>query len=319
MATGFLQHPAFLDHDTGPTHPERPDRLRAVDRALDEAGWLGQVTAVDARPVDGDLLRRVHEAGYIERVRRMSAMGSGHLDSPDTPVSIGSERAAHLAAGGVVAACEAILAGSLRNAFCAVRPPGHHAERSRAMGFCLFNNVAIAAEHLIHSHGLERVAVVDFDVHHGNGTQHLFEERGDVLFISVHEHPLYQFPGTGFEEETGRGGGEGRTVNIPLTPGADDQVYQGVFERTVLPTLDAFRPQHVLISAGFDAAEEDPLGHMRLTSGMFRWMTAAIRSVAERHADGRVLSVLEGGYDLDGLGRGAAAHVEALVGEDSSE
>ncbi|MEE9212001.1 MAG: histone deacetylase, partial [Phycisphaeraceae bacterium] len=208
-----------------------------------------------------------------------------------------------------------VSAGHVRNAFCAVRPPGHHAEHDRSMGFCIFNNVAIAAEHLIREHGLERVAIIDFDVHHGNGTQHIFEDRADVLYISIHEHPQHLYPGTGFASETGRGPGEGTTINLPVLPGAGDDVYRRLFRQRVIPALDDFSPQVLLISAGFDACKDDPLAHVELSAEGFGWMTQQLRDAAERHCGGRLISMLEGGYDLRSLAECVAVHVGGLLGD----
>lgn len=213
-----------------------------------------------------------------------------------------------------MAAVDAVMAGDLRRAFCAMRPPGHHAEFDRCMGFCLFNHIALAAERLRRTHNIERVAVVDFDVHHGNGTQHLFEERADVLFISMHEHPDYQYPGTGYAHETGRGDGAGYTLNIPLRPGSGHHEAVAAFEKQVLPALLDYQPGFLLVSAGFDADVADPLGHLDFTAETYRWMTGQLVTLAERCCDGRIVSLLEGGYDLDALGRDVSAHVAAMMG-----
>ena len=220
---------------------------------------------------------------------------------------------AALAAGGVLRATEAVVRGEVRNAFCAVRPPGHHAEADRSMGFCLFANAALAAEAAIADHGLERVAVVDFDVHHGNGTQHLLEHRPDVLFVSVHQHPDDCYPGTGYAREVGTGRGVGFTLNVPLPPGGGDAAYAAAFAEQIVPKLDAFAPQLVVVSAGFDAAAADPLAQMKVSTAGFAAMSGALLGVAERHADGRLVSVLEGGYDLAALSAGVGVHVGALL------
>jgi acetoin utilization deacetylase AcuC-like enzyme len=234
-------------------------------------------------------------------------MGRHQIDG-DTIVSPGSEDAALRAAGAVIAGVDAVCAGRARNAFAAVRPPGHHAEAAQAMGFCMFNNVAVGALHARAKHGLRRVAVVDFDVHHGNGTQHMFENDADLFYASSHEWPLY--PGTGSGDETGR---FGNIVNAPLPGGSEGFAFRRAFETKILPALDAFAPELVMVSAGFDAHEEDPLASLRLHESDFAWVTRALMDVADRHAKGRVVSALEGGYDLDALGRSAAAHVEALM------
>ena len=234
---------------------------------------------------------------------------------------------AKLSAGAALVAIDAIMAGGsesvvdesaqpITNAFCAMRPPGHHAERDKAMGFCFFANVAIAAEYFIKQYGLKRVAIVDFDVHHGNGTQHIHEDRADILFISLHEHPDHQYPGTGYVHETGVGVGKGFTVNIPLEPGGDDALYQRMFDESVIPRMHAFAPEAVIVSAGFDAAKADPLGRMQVSMAGFAWMTKQIKQIAKEHAHDRLLSCLEGGYDLDALGAGVEAHLRVLMQKD---
>ncbi len=315
MNVALVYREAFKEHRTGPSHPERPARLDAVIGGLREARLYEAMPALDFEPAPVERIAALHDPAYIERVRETCDSGGGYLDSLDTPVCERSYELARLAAGGTIAAAEAILAGEVSRAFCAVRPPGHHAEHGRAMGFCLFNNVALAAEHLIRVHGLERIAIVDFDVHHGNGTQHLFERRADVLFISLHEDPRYQFPGTGSTQEQGYDAGAGYTLNLPMLPGVGDDLFREVFTQKVIPRLDEYRPQMLLISAGFDAHRDDPLGHLELSTDCFAWMTEQLVASAERHAAGRVLSVLEGGYNLKALGACAAAHVRALAGD----
>jgi acetoin utilization deacetylase AcuC-like enzyme len=219
----------------------------------------------------------------------------------------------------VVRAAGAVMDGQVRNAFCAVRPPGHHAEFDRSMGFCMFNNVAVAAEYLIAERGLKRVAIVDFDVHHGNGTQHIFEDRGDVYFISIHEDPRMLYPGTGFAGERGTGRGEGTTLNLPMPPHAGDAAYREAFDRRVIPELEHFAPQFVLVSAGFDALAGDPLAHIELSYAGIEWISRQLVNVAEHHCDGRLVSVLEGGYDLKLLSECVALHLRVLMGESESE
>ena len=317
MATGLITDHRFLEHRTTPGHPERPDRLRAVEAALRESGLLDRCRRLDARPAERALLERLHTPAYIDRCFAACAAGEPYIDSPDSAISPESADVALLAAGSAVAAVDAVTAGEVRNAFVAARPPGHHAERDRSMGFCLFNSVALAAEHALHRHGLKRVAIVDWDVHHGNGTQHLFESRSDVLFISLHEDPRVQYPGTGFAHEDGLGDGKGFTLNLPFRPGTGDQAYELAFHREVVPALEHFEPELVLVSAGFDAAAPDPLGHLELTPTCFAWMTRQLLHVAEEHAGGRLVSLLEGGYDLRSLGECVVAHVGALVGDEA--
>lgn len=315
MATGLIYDDRFLQHDTGLGHPERPERLRAIVAELQRVGLWDRLDHLRFEPAGVEVIARVHERGYIDRVRAACEDGEPYIDTPDSAIGPASYGVALLAAGGVVAAADAVMGGRVRNAFCAVRPPGHHAERDRSMGFCLFNNVAIAAEYLITARGLQRVAIVDFDVHHGNGTQHLFEERGDILYVSLHEHPACLYPGTGYEREMGVGAGYGFTLNIPLAPGSGDEAYQRAFEGKVVPALERFEPEALLVSAGFDAADGDPLAHMRVSTEGFAWMSRALVSAAERLCGGRLVSTLEGGYDLTRLAQGVTAHVRALVGE----
>ena len=313
MATGLVYDTRFEDHDTGAGHPERSARLPAVVDELHRRGLLEGLKWIDAAPIDLERAGWVHTPAYLDRLRRACRGGRGYIDTPDSAVCCESYDIALLAAGGVLAATRAVASGEVGNAFCAVRPPGHHAERDRSMGFCLLNNVAIAAECLLREHGLDRVAVVDFDVHHGNGTQHIFEDRADVLFVSLHEDPRVQYPGTGFSHETGHGPGKGYTLNLPMQPGCGDGEYARVMSERVLPTLDEYQPQSLLISAGFDAARDDPLGHMSITEEGFADITRMLKGAAERSCGGKIVSVLEGGYDLAALGNAVAAHVEVLM------
>ncbi|MEX0886580.1 MAG: histone deacetylase [Phycisphaeraceae bacterium] len=313
MTTALIHSPHFLDHDTGPGHPERPDRLRAVTRALRDHGLWDRLIHLDFGPATSATITRVHAPAYIDRLVEACHLGRGYIDSPDSVIGLASEEIARLAAGGAVAAADAVAGGVVDRAFCAVRPPGHHAEADRSMGFCLYNNIAIAAAHLIAQHGLERVAIVDFDVHHGNGTQHIFEHRDDVLFASLHQDPLTLYPGTGHARETGVAGGEGYTINVPLPAGADDAVCLRAWRQQVRPRVLAYRPQALLISAGFDAAAADPLAHLEVSVDGFEQLTRELRDVAEQCCDGRIISMLEGGYDLNALGEGVARHVELLL------
>jgi acetoin utilization deacetylase AcuC-like enzyme len=314
MPTAYIHHPHFLDHDTGPGHPERPDRLRAITKRLRESGLEKQLAVIPFKPAEDDPIQRIHEQRYIDRLRDACLAHRPFIDAMDSAICPESEWVARLAVGGVLAAADAMMSGDAANAFCAVRPPGHHAERDRSMGFCLYANVAICAQHLIDHHGVERVAVVDFDVHHGNGTQHIFEDRADVLFISLHEDPRALYPGTGFAYERGRGHGEGFTLNIPMRPGLGDAAYREAFDEQVLPKLSDYRPRMLLVSAGFDAAEADPLAHMNVSADGFAWMSRALVGAAREHCGGRLIACLEGGYDLGALADG----VERMVGEMAS-
>ena len=308
---GFAYHPDCLLHDNGEGHPERPERLTAVHDRLTSSGLLDRLLAIapDICPVER--LERVHERAYVASVRTACRHAPARLD-PDTGVSPGSWEAALLSAGGAIAACDAVMSGRATAAFAATRPPGHHAEASRAMGFCLFNNVAVAARHLQDTHGIGRVAIIDWDVHHGNGTQHLFEEDGSVFYFSVHQFPFY--PGTGDRRERGRGKGVDCTLNAPLPAGSGDAEYIDVFRDQLRPALDRFRPEAILISAGFDAHRDDPLAGMRVTEEGFARLTGFVRQAADDHCGGRIVSVLEGGYDLAGLSASIQKHLEILMG-----
>ncbi len=318
MAIGFVTHDTFLEHKTAPDHPERPERLRAILDALWASDRIERMTRLDFGPASVDHIAELHDRDYIERIAEACETGEYYMDSMDTPISRQSYDAALLAVGGVQAACDAVMGGDVPRAFCAVRPPGHHAEHATAMGFCLFNNVALAAEHLLHRHGLSRVAIVDFDVHHCNGTQHAFYERPDVLVASCHEHPRFQFPGTGYEHETGSGDGCGTTVNTPLLPATGDEEAHQAFDNLILPAIDTFKPELILISAGFDAHKLDPLGGLNWSYECFRGMTERLCDAANRHCpgpsgQGRVVSVLEGGYNLDALAQCVCEHVDVLA------
>jgi acetoin utilization deacetylase AcuC-like enzyme len=290
-------------------HPERPERLlaaRAAARTLEQEGLVWE--AIAPREATAEELARVHEPAYVERLEALRG-GEEYLD-PDTYVVSGSIAAARLAAGGMVEMVDAILAGRAERALALVRPPGHHARPSLAMGFCLVNNVAVAAAHA-RACGLERVAIIDWDVHHGNGTQEMFYRDPSVLYVSTHQYPFY--PGTGAANEVGEGEGRGGTLNVPLSSGGGDGVYRAAFERVILPVLDAFRPEFVLISAGFDPAERDPLAQMEVSVEAFGWMARELRKVADTHARGRAAIVLEGGYDLPSLEEGLAATVRGIM------
>ncbi|RPE75489.1 histone deacetylase family protein [Vulcaniibacterium tengchongense] len=298
-------HPACTRHDPGPGHVERPLRLVAVIEALRAAFPAGLEWHEAPRASRGQLLR-VHEDALLALVLDTPVEAPMALD-PDTVLGPGSAEAALRAAGAGVAAVDAVLHGEARRAFCAVRPPGHHATDVAAMGFCLFNNIAVAAAHACDKHGLSRVAVVDFDVHHGNGTQAIFDTDPRVLYLSSHQRPLY--PGTGAANERG----VGNVVNAPLPPGSDGAAFRRAWSEALLPALDSFRPQLLLISAGFDAHKRDPLAGLELDADDYRWLSEALRACADRHARGRIVSMLEGGYDLAALRECSVAHVGALL------
>ncbi len=312
--TGLTWDACFLRHVTGVGHPERPERLAAIRDALSEAGLTDRCPRLALRDAaDADILR-VHRREYVDRVAQACQRGAAYIDTPDSSICPESYSLAVRAAGSVMEAVDRVMDGTIENAFCAVRPPGHHATADRSMGFCLFNNVAMAADHLIRDHGLERIVILDWDVHHGNGTQATFESRRDVLFISLHGHPRFVYPGTsGWENETGLGAGAGFTLNLPMPPGSGDEAYRQAFAKRVEPAVDAYRPQFILISAGFDAHRDDPLAPIELEDESYAWMTRSVMDMAARHANGHVVSVLEGGYDLDALGRCVTTHVDHLL------
>lgn len=306
MTTLLLAHESFAHHDTGAGHPERPERIRAVMHALDADDFvsLERREAPAAEVVDLD---RVHPAGYVERLlAAIPEDGLARID-PDTVVSPDSGDAALRASGAMVAAVDAIVAGEATNAFCAVRPPGHHAEPGRSMGFCLFNNVAVGALHARAAHGLDKIAVVDFDVHHGNGTQAAFETDPGLFFASSHQFPFY--PGTGAASETG----VGNIFNVPLASGSGSTEFRFGFEERILPALRAFRPELILVSAGFDAHARDPLASLQLSEDDYTWITHELCAIAGELCDGRLVSTLEGGYDLDALASSVVAHVQELM------
>ncbi|NQV46293.1 MAG: histone deacetylase family protein [Rhodospirillaceae bacterium] len=307
MPTVLYSHPLCIEHDPGAGHPERPDRLRATLAALETDAFAALVRRT-CPPATMEQIERVHAPDYVKMVFD-TVPGSGHayLD-PDTALSPGSGEAALLAAGGVCAAVDDVIGGKATNAYCAVRPPGHHAERDRAMGFCLFNNVAIGAMQARTVHGLERVAVVDFDVHHGNGTQHSFENDAGLFYGSSHQWPAY--PGTGDESERGA---HNNVVNVTLSPGSGSQAFRAAYTNTIVPALRQWKPDLLMISAGYDGHAADPLANLELHEDDFAWVTRELLSVAAECCKNRVVSVQEGGYDLDSLAASAAAHVRELM------
>jgi len=307
MSTLLISHPACLNHLTPPGHPERPDRLRAIDEALADERF--QMLAREQAPMaEAEVIALVHPMDYIDEIRSASpSQGMVRIDA-DTSMSPGSLEAALRGAGGAVFAVDEVMNQKASNAFVAVRPPGHHAETARPMGFCLFNNVAIAARYAQKRYDAERVAIVDFDVHHGNGSQEIFWADKSVMYCSTHEMPL--FPGTGAISERGD---YDTIVNAPLRAGDGGDVFREAFEVAILPRLRAFKPDLLIISAGFDAHTRDPLANINLVEADFTWVTKKLMDVADDCAQGRIVSVLEGGYDLQGLARSAAAHVTALM------
>lgn len=310
MKTLLITHPCFVDHDTGPGHPERADRMRAIDKVLAHDVFKGLKR--EEAPLRDDVeeqIKLAHPVEYLEKIRTVAAgrvSHPTHLD-PDTVISAGSWEAALRAVGAGLRAVDAVMAGDAVNAFCQVRPPGHHAEDDKAMGFCLFSNAAIASHYARAKHGVERVAVVDFDVHHGNGTQDIFWSEKDLFYGSTHQMPLY--PGTGALNETG----VGNVFNAPLRAGDGGEAFRDAFESRILPALHNFGPDLVVISAGFDAHEADPLANLRLVEADFMWATENLAAIAAAHSNGRIVSMLEGGYDLTALARSVAVHVKTLM------
>ena len=307
MTVALITHPACLEHDTGPWHPERPDRLRRVLQALEHPHFSTLLRDLAPLATEEQLLR-VHPPEYVQGILSVSPEpGQRVALDADTIMSTGSREAALRAAGGAVMAVDAVMEGWAKQVFVAARPPGHHAERDRPMGFCLFANAAIAARHAQARWGLSRVAVVDFDVHHGNGTQDIFQADPTLFYASSHQYPCY--PGTGSAEERG----VGNIVNAPLPPGSGTAAFREAWEVLILPALEAFRPELLVISAGFDAHKADPLAQLRLEASDFAWLTGELMRLARAQCQGRVVSLLEGGYDLDALAESAAAHVRALM------
>jgi len=308
--TQVFYDPATLRHEPAGDHPENPKRLDAAMNSVRALEQKGRLTVAAPRPATEDQIRRVHTPQYVKLVRDEILGGRRTLSTGDTEISSGSLGAALAAAGTVVSAVDAVMAGRARNAFCALRPPGHHASSGRGMGFCVFNNIAIGARHAARAHGVERILIADWDVHHGNGTQEVFWSDGSVLFFDTHQHPWY--PGTGSPAETGEGKGKGRIVNRPFPAGAGRDEILGAFRTELVPAAERFRPQLVMISAGFDSRAGDPLGKFTLTDADFAELTAIVAGIARQHAGGRVVSVLEGGYSRDGLARAVSAHLDRL-------
>jgi len=329
---GFCSNPRFTEHETSSQHPERPDRIRAIWAALTQAGFLNSpnpfpdftcdfgtlphakeaLLELSFAPADVKWLAAIHSRRHIEYVERMSLLGGGLLDDGDTPVGPDSYEIALLAVGATLRACDAVMSGQVKRCFVAERPPGHHADPDRPAGFCLFNNVAIATRYLQRTFGIRRACIVDFDVHHGNGTQTCFEDDPNVFYISLHQNPRTCYPGTGNDWETGIGPGQGHTLNIALEPGMGDQQYLEALQERVIPALDAFAPEIMLLSAGFDAHQDDPIAQINLTDETFEHMTRSLVAVADQRCQGRVVSVLEGGYNLRALGRSVVRHLIGL-------
>lgn len=309
--TGYLYDDRYTLHDTGMGHPERPERVKAIHEAVSGSQDYHDLVLLSPRMAAEEEIGLVHAQEYIRRVRDEITGHTHHLDSLDTPVCERSYEIARLAAGGALDLCDSVMQGTITHGFGNIRPPGHHAERTYAAGFCIFNNVAIAAEYLKSRWGVEKIAIIDWDVHHGNGTQHFFEKDNSVYYVSFHQFPHY--PGTGGARERGRGAGTGYTMNIPMGPGSGDRDYLRQLNSKVLPALENFEPQVVLVSAGFDAHELDPLSSIKLTTEMYYIMTKKILFLAKTYSRGRVVALLEGGYNLEALRKSVLQMMGAFI------
>jgi acetoin utilization deacetylase AcuC-like enzyme len=309
--TGFVYHEHFLDHDTGYGHPERPDRLRSIVSHLKETGLWNNLQHLMINPAAEEHILNVHTKRHVTYVKQACEQGIEVLDQGDTRVCKDSFEVALLAAGGVLAGVDAVLSGVLKNVFCAIRPPGHHAESNTVMGFCLFNNVAVAARYAQEKYGVGKVLILDWDVHHGNGTQEIFYSDPSVLYISTHQYPFY--PGTGSKEENGEGEGKGYTLNIPMRAGSGEKEYLEAFQKEIIPAIERYRPELIVISAGFDSHKDDPLANINLTEESFAKMTTIVMELAEKYCSGKIVSVLEGGYNLQALARSVKEHVNKLL------
>jgi acetoin utilization deacetylase AcuC-like enzyme len=312
MSTAYLYDPLFMKHRTGNGHPERPERLAAINDAVMGTPYYPQLIKIRPSLPEMRYIEMIHSPSYIQRVMKEIMSGVQFLDSMDTGVCQESFDIALQAVGGSLNMCDAIMEGRATSGFCAIRPPGHHAERDCAAGFCIFNNIAIAARYLQDKYGIGNIAIVDWDVHHGNGTQHSFEKDNTILYISLHQYPHY--PGTGSSSEIGTGAGKGFTLNIPMQAGSGDREYLEAFRTSVIPRIDEFKPEIILVSAGFDAHRSDPLSSIRLTSDSFAEFTAMLKSAAERHSKSRIISFLEGGYDCNSLAEGVTRMMNVFVG-----
>lgn len=309
--TGFFYHPDYLKHKTGEGHPERPERLSTLVKHLLGTKIWNDLDHLQPQLAHADQVTLVHPKEYVKSIAERCRSGVTVLDQGDTRVCPESYDAALLAVGAVTEAVDLVMRGKLDSAFCAVRPPGHHAETATAMGFCLFNNAAIAARHAQKAHGVGRVAILDWDVHHGNGTQQIFYEDSSVLYVSLHQYPFY--PGTGAADETGSGNGKGFTLNCPMNAGAGEKEYFDAFRSRIIPSMNEFRPELLILSAGFDAHKDDPLAGINLTEDSFAAMTDMMKDLAQDCCGGKIVSVLEGGYDLQALARSVERHLNTLA------
>jgi len=310
LPTGLVFHPDYLKHDSGQNHPESSERLSFLMSYLERKGFLPKLENIEPYPATVEWVEAVHDPSYIKMVERVCKNGGGMLD-PDTRVGPESYKIALLAVGGVMAAVDEVMNKKIRNAFCAIRPPGHHAERDRGMGFCIFNNVAVGVRYALQKFGLKKVFIVDWDVHHGNGTQNIFWTDPSVFYFSIHQFPHY--PGTGSDNEIGEGEGKGFTFNLPMCAGSGEIEYIEAFENILYPMALKFSPEFIFISAGFDAHEEDPLADINLSETGYKRMTEVITKLASECCDGRLVSVLEGGYNLNSLSASVDKHIRALM------
>ena len=313
--TGFLYDERYLLHRTGSGHPECPERLTAIFAGIASSGLLEKVRRITAHRPDLAWIEAVHPRDYIDRLEQACLNGETEFHGPDNQMCRATFQVALLAAGGILDTLDLIMSGELDNAFCAVRPPGHHAEPTYAMGFCYFNNIAIAARYLQKRWGIGKVAIVDIDVHHGNGTQLIFEADQTVFYYSIHEHPTFAFPGTGREFEIGRDKGLGYTKNSIVVPGQGDEIYRFLLDRDLVPALEMFRPEVILVSTGFDAHADDDMADLKLTTEGYAWVMRKIRELADRFCGGKLVSILEGGYCLERLPELGRDHVAILLGD----
>ena len=309
--TALLTSPEYLEHDSGPGHPECPQRLQQVLRRLEDSGINRELLHLPPSPAPLEALALVHSESHIERIETLSQSGRLVPETPDTVISPATFSVARLASGAAIEAVDAVLRQDAANAFCLHRPPGHHAEHNQAMGFCYFNHIAVAASHLRAQHGLRRIAIIDWDVHHGNGTQHTFEESAEVFFCSIHQSPHWPF--TGQREERGSGAGEGCTLNLPVAAGSDGSTYLRAFDEEIWPALESFKPEFLLLSAGFDAHLADPLGQIQLDTDDFIALTRRVKQMSADLCQGRLVSLLEGGYDWQATADCIEAHLRALL------
>jgi acetoin utilization deacetylase AcuC-like enzyme len=312
--TGLLYDERFLLHDTGQDHPECADRVAEAFKGIEKAGLLPRLAVIRAKRAEQKWIETVHDIEHMRRLEKSCLLGVTEFDCADNQICRHTFETSMLAVGGIIETTKLVMEGKLDNAFCAVRPPGHHAEAEQAMGFCYFNNVAIVAKYLQLEWGIKRVGIIDFDVHHGNGTQHIFDHDSSVFYYSIHEHPSFSYPGTGREFEKGLGAGHGYTLNSPMLPGSGDKEYMEALRHDLFPAFDRFRPEFILVSAGFDAHVDDDMSNIKLSTECFSWIMESILDMADKYAEGRIVSVLEGGYSIRRLPKLITNHVMILLG-----